>query len=135
MIQNIGRNTRCDVYTDDYLQWIRDNKLPLPTGDPLAHKPLLSVPSSSNCDESTASLTKANSNIKEYKKQPLNAKANCITDTEVLEGLKQQKEEKEAKERKKSRQQLEQEKRRQERERKEKQEKEEETRVREKERR
>ena len=42
----------CDIYTDDYLQWIRDNKLPPPTGNLLAHKPPLPTLSSS---ESTAS--------------------------------------------------------------------------------
>ena len=122
----------CDVYTDDYLQWIRDNKLPLPTGDPLAHKPPLSAPSSSNCDESTASslseilaLPKLIATRKKTRKEAVNAKANCITDTEVLEDLKQQKEEKAAKEREKSRQQLEKEKRRQERERKKKEKQEE----------
>ena len=50
----------------------------------------------------------------------MNARANCITNTEVLEDLKQQKEEKVAMEREKSKQQLEMEKRRQERERKKK---------------
>ena len=115
----------CDVYTDDYLQWIRDNKLPLPTGDPLAHKPPLSAPSSSNCDESTASslseilaLPKPIATREKTRKQAVNAKAYCITGTEVLEDLKRQKEEKAAKEREK-------EKRRQERERKKKEKQEE----------
>ena len=46
-----------DIYTDDYLQWIRDNNLTLPTGDPSTctfgsiQQPL----SSSNCGESTSS--------------------------------------------------------------------------------
>ena len=48
-----------DIYTEDYVQWIRDNNLPLPTGDPPIHTSGSSLPlstvSSSNCDESTTS--------------------------------------------------------------------------------
>ena len=96
-------------------------------GDSPAHKPLLSAPSSYNCDESTASslskildLPKSIATREKKRKQAVNAKANCITDGEGLEDLKQQKEAKE-----KSRQQLGKEKRKQERERKKKEKQEE----------
>ena len=110
-----------DIYTDDYVQWIRDNNLTLPTEDPLmcisgSIQPLPTV-SSSNCGESTSSslseilvLPKPLAQKKKGRKPAVNAKASCITDTEVLDDLKQQKNEKEAKEQEKIMKRLEKEK-------------------------
>ena len=110
-----------DIYTDDYLQWIRDNNLTLPTEDPFActsgsSQPLPTV-SSSNCGESTSSslskilaLPKPLAPKKKGRKPAVNAKASCITDPEVLDDLKQQKNEKEAKEQEKAMKRLQKEK-------------------------
>ena len=134
-----------DIYTDNYLQWIRDNNLTLPTEDPLtctsgSSQPLPTV-SSSNCGESTSSslseilaLPKPLAPKKKGRKPAVNAKASCITDPEVLDDLKQQKNEKEAKEQEKAMKWLEKEKNKEERERKKKEEREKKKQEREKER-
>ena len=110
-----------DIYTNDYLQWIRDNNLTLPTEDPLtctsgSSQPLPTM-SSSNCGESTSSslseifaLPKPLAPKKKGRKPAVNAKASCITDPEVLDDLKQQRNEKEAKEQEKATKRLEKEK-------------------------
>ena len=117
-----------DIYTEDYLQWIHDNNLPSPTGS----SPPLSTVSSPNCDESTNSslseilaLPKPVAAKKKMRKPAVNAKANCITDLEVLEDLKRQKEEKKDKEKEKERRRLEKEKKKEEREKKKKEKQEE----------
>jgi hypothetical protein len=97
-----------DLYDDDYLQWIRDNDLRLPTADSLeVHTTCtsgsqLSSACSTHCGGSTGSSLSEILAIpkplapKKKKRQVVNAKAACITDAEVLEELKHQKEEKEA---------------------------------------
>ena len=108
----------CDVFTEDYLQWMHDN-LPLPTADHLTH------PSGSTQPLSGESTTSSLSDIlalpkpltAKKRKPAINAKARYITELEAMEALKQQKEEKEAKEKEKSRLQLQKE-RKQQRERK-----------------
>ena len=110
-----------DVYSDDYLQWMQDNNLLLPTSDSQTSS---SQPLSSSKCESTSSLSEILSlpkpvNPKKKQRKPaVNAKARCITDLEVLEELKQHKEEKEEKEKQKQMKQYEKEKRKEERERK-----------------
>ena len=125
-----------DIYTEDYLKWIHDNHLPLPAGarGPTTSSPPVSTGTacSQNCGESTTSslsdilaLPKPVPSKRTNRKPAVNAKASCITDTEVLEKLVQRKEEKEAKEEEKSRKKLEKEKKKQERERKKKEKQEE----------
>ena len=116
-----------DIYTDNYLQWIRDNNLTLPTGDPstCTSSSIQQLLSSSNCGESTSSslseilaLPKPLSPKKRGRKPAVNAKATCITDSEVLNDLRKQREEKEAKEKERELKQLERGKKKKERERK-----------------
>ena len=98
-----------DLYDDDYLAWIRDNNLRLPTTDSsevnTAHtgsNSQVSSVCSTHCGGSTASSLSEILAIpkplasKKKRRQAVNAKATCITDAEVLEELKHQKEEKEA---------------------------------------
>ena len=93
-----------DIYDHDYLQWIRDNNLTLPTRDPPActsgSSQALSTVSSLHCGGSTGSslseilaLPKPLAPKKRGRKA-VNAKASCITDSEVLEELKQKKKKK-----------------------------------------
>ena len=81
--------------------------------------------STPSCGESTTgslseilALPKPLAPKKNGRKPAVNAKANCITDTEVLKDLQKQKEEKEAKEQEKAMKRLEKEKNKEERERK-----------------
>ena len=119
-----------DIFTEDYLKWIRNNQLPLPAG---AVGPASSIlPVSTGTEESTTSslsdilaLPKPVPSRRTNRKPAVNAKASCITDTEVLKKLVQQKEEKEAKDEENLRKKLEKEKKKRERERKKKEKQEE----------
>ena len=135
-------NEGYDIYDDDYLQWIRENKLELPTkasssevnstctSSSQPKESSLPVEASSvhstHCGGSTASslseilvIPKPNGAPKK-KRQAVNSKASCITDSPVLQELKRKKEEKEAKEEEKKAKKLEREKKKKEREKKKK---------------
>lgn len=114
-----------DLYGEDYLQWIHNNNLRFPITDSCEVNATLSCTkgsssqlveissvSSTHCGGSTGSsqseiLTIPKSLALKKRRQTVNAKTSCITDSQVLNKLKHQKKEREAKEQKKRAEKLE----------------------------